>query len=96
MKAPHFNIEPRLHVPSPFFNLGESGGEDYLNYGRLEAELLHNVSAAVFALASANGDRSLARSHVQAARRLLTKLKVYKGTDHPHSAQQPAPLQVNA
>ena len=27
-------------------------------------------------------------------RRLLTKLKVYKGTDHPHSAQQPAPLQV--
>jgi large subunit ribosomal protein L13 len=24
--------------------------------------------------------------------RLLTKLKVYKGADHPHSAQQPAPL----
>jgi large subunit ribosomal protein L13 len=23
---------------------------------------------------------------------LLTKLKVYKGPDHPHSAQQPAPL----
>jgi large subunit ribosomal protein L13 len=24
--------------------------------------------------------------------RLLTKLKVYKGSAHPHSAQQPAPL----
>jgi large subunit ribosomal protein L13 len=25
---------------------------------------------------------------------LLTKLKVYKGKDHPHAAQQPAPLTV--
>ena len=25
---------------------------------------------------------------------LLTKLKVFKGTEHPHSAQQPAPLAV--
>ncbi len=25
---------------------------------------------------------------------LLTKLKVYKGKDHPHAAQQPAPLAV--
>jgi large subunit ribosomal protein L13 len=25
---------------------------------------------------------------------LLTKLKVYKGTEHPHSAQQPAKLQA--
>jgi large subunit ribosomal protein L13 len=29
-------------------------------------------------------------------RKLLTKLKVYKGTDHPHSAQQPASLKVAA
>lgn len=28
-------------------------------------------------------------------RRLLTKLKVYKGGSHPHSAQQPATLKVN-
>jgi large subunit ribosomal protein L13 len=28
-------------------------------------------------------------------RRLLTKLKVYKGSAHPHSAQQPATLKVN-
>ena len=29
-------------------------------------------------------------------RQLLTKLKVYKGAEHPHSAQQPAPLKVTA
>lgn len=27
-------------------------------------------------------------------RRLFTKLKVYRGADHPHSAQRPAPLKV--
>lgn len=27
-------------------------------------------------------------------RQLLTKLKVYKGTEHPHAAQQPATLKV--
>ncbi len=26
---------------------------------------------------------------------LLTKLKVYKGSEHPHAAQQPAPLKIN-
>ena len=28
-------------------------------------------------------------------KKLLTKLKVYKGTAHPHAAQQPATLKVN-
>lgn len=27
--------------------------------------------------------------------RLLTKLKVYRGSQHPHNAQQPAPLTIN-
>ncbi|MFO0974609.1 MAG: 50S ribosomal protein L13 [Phycisphaerae bacterium] len=27
-------------------------------------------------------------------RRMLTKLKVFRGTDHPHQAQQPQPLKV--
>ncbi|CAN5690353.1 50S ribosomal protein L13 [soil metagenome] len=26
---------------------------------------------------------------------MLTKLKIYKGTEHPHSAQQPKPLKFN-
>ena len=26
---------------------------------------------------------------------LLTKLKVYKGAEHPHAAQMPAPLKIN-
>ena len=29
-------------------------------------------------------------------RKLLTKLKVYRGTEHPHSAQQPQELSVGA
>ncbi|MHC1767887.1 MAG: 50S ribosomal protein L13 [Verrucomicrobiia bacterium] len=28
-------------------------------------------------------------------RALLTKLKVYRGSEHPHAAQQPTPLSVN-
>lgn len=30
------------------------------------------------------------------ARKQLTKLKVYAGPDHPHAAQQPKPLEVDA
>jgi len=29
-------------------------------------------------------------------RQLLTKLKVYRGKEHPHSAQQPTPLKLTA
>ena len=29
-------------------------------------------------------------------RQMLTKLKVYAGPTHPHSAQQPAPLEIAA
>jgi len=29
------------------------------------------------------------------ARRQLTKLKVYAGPDHPHAAQQPAPMEMS-
>lgn len=28
-------------------------------------------------------------------RRILTKLKIYAGPEHPHSAQQPVPLELN-
>jgi large subunit ribosomal protein L13 len=30
------------------------------------------------------------------ARKQLTKLKVYAGTEHPHAAQQPQPLEINS
>ncbi len=30
------------------------------------------------------------------ARRLITKLKVYAGAEHPHGAQQPTPVQAEA
>ena len=29
------------------------------------------------------------------AAKLLTKLKVYKGSEHPHGAQNPEPLTLN-
>lgn len=32
--------------------------------------------------------------HTRLGRRLITKLKVYRGSDHPHAAQQPRPLRV--
>ncbi len=28
-------------------------------------------------------------------RRLVTKLKVYPGAEHPHASQQPEPLELN-
>lgn len=37
-------------------------------------------------------DRMLPRNTL--GRRMIDKLKVYRGTDHPHQAQQPVPLEV--
>ena len=33
--------------------------------------------------------------HNALGRQMFRKLKVYKGTEHPHSAQKPQPLQLN-
>ena len=33
--------------------------------------------------------------HNALGRQMFRKLKVYKGADHPHSAQQPQPLQLD-
>ena len=34
--------------------------------------------------------------HTRLGRQLFTKLKVYKGTEHPHSAQEPKVLKLNS
>ena len=34
--------------------------------------------------------------HTRLGRQLFTKLKVYKGSDHPHSAQEPKILNLNS
>ncbi len=34
--------------------------------------------------------------HTRLGRQLFTKLKVYKGSDHPHSAQEPTILNLNS
>ena len=33
--------------------------------------------------------------HNALGRQMFRKLKVYKGTEHPHAAQKPQPLQLN-
>ena len=34
--------------------------------------------------------------HTRLGRQLFTKLKVYKGSEHPHSAQEPKILSLNS
>ena len=62
---------------------GWKGGEKYRNVAQIRAqdpELL--IHRAVRGMVPKN----------RLGRQLLTKLKVYKGSQHPHSAQQPATL----
>jgi large subunit ribosomal protein L13 len=62
---------------------GWKGGEKYTSVGELRArhpEML--IHRAVRGMVPKN----------RLGRVLLTKLKVYKGKDHPHAAQQPEPL----
>ena len=33
--------------------------------------------------------------HTSLGRQMLTKLKVYRGPDHPHQAQQPVPFEIS-
>jgi hypothetical protein len=65
----------RLHVPSVHYNRGENAGGDYLNVGRLEADLLHHCSCAVHETMSAGGMLELAEGHIAQARRLLDILQ---------------------
>jgi large subunit ribosomal protein L13 len=62
---------------------GWKGGEKYVSVGQLRArhpEML--IHRAVRGMIPKN----------RLGRVLLTKLKVYRGPNHPHAAQQPAPL----
>lgn len=64
---------------------GWKGGEKYRTVAQVRAkqpeELIHH---AVKGMIPKN----------RLGRQLLTKLKVYKGPDHPHAAQQPATLKA--
>lgn len=70
---PSIKIEaPLIHIPSVFFNRGDASGG--MNYGRIEHDALHHVSAAVQAMGSADFDIDLARRHVEMARKQLDRL----------------------
>jgi large subunit ribosomal protein L13 len=64
---------------------GWKGGEKYRSVAQIRArhpeKLIHH---AVKGMIPKN----------RLGRKLLTKLKVYKGKDHPHTSQSPAPLTV--
>ena len=64
---------------------GWKGGEKYRSVSQVRSrqpeELIHR---AVRGMIPKN----------RLGRQLLTKLKVYKGSDHPHAAQQPAALKI--
>lgn len=62
---------------------GWRGGEKYTSIAQTRAKqperlVMHAVKGM------------LPKNHM--GRKLLTKLKVYKGSEHPHAAQKPAPL----
>lgn len=62
---------------------GWKGGEKYTSIAQTRAKqperlVMHAVKGM------------LPKNHL--GRKLLTKLKVYKGSEHPHAAQKPAPL----
>jgi large subunit ribosomal protein L13 len=65
---------------------GWKGGEKYRSVAQVRAknseELIHH---AVKGMIPKN----------RLGRQLLTKLKVYKGSEHPHAAQTPAPLKIS-
>ena len=62
---------------------GWKGGEKYRNVAQVrDQQPEHLIHHAVKGMVPKN----------RLGRVLLTKLKVYKGPDHPHSAQQPATL----
>lgn len=64
---------------------GWKGGEKYTSVAQVRAETPERlITHAVKGMIPKN----------RLGRVLLTKLKVYKGSNHPHSAQQPATLQV--
>lgn len=68
-------LNTRIHVPSPFYNRGGNDGGTYHNYGRLEADCLHHVSSAVYAMAEAENNKVVALGHIRTARKLLDRLE---------------------
>ncbi len=62
---------------------GWKGGERFTSVAQVRAKAPEKlISHAVAGMIPKN----------RLGRVLLTKLKVYRGTEHPHAAQQPAPL----
>jgi len=66
---------------------GWKGGEKYTSVAQVRAK--HPEKLIMHAVRGMVPKNRLGRV-------LMTKLKVYKGSEHPHAAQQPAPLKIRA
>lgn len=80
------------HTPSVFYNRDENAGGDYINFGRLECDLLNHCSAAVFNLGSQSGSEEGVHSNIRSARRLLDRLEelsnqIYHGGRHAEASK---------
>src|SRR5213593_4584457 len=66
---------------------GWKGGEKYTSVAQIRARHPEKlITHAVRGMVPKN----------RLGRVLMTKLKVYKGSEHPHAAQQPSPLKIGA
>lgn len=64
---------------------GWKGGEKYTSVAEKRAKTPEDlIHRAVWGMIPKN----------RLGKQLVTKLKVYKGAEHPHAAQQPAPLKI--
>jgi len=75
----------KTEAKSYFTHSGFMGGERIISYKEMLADhperiIEHAVRGML--------------PHNRLGRRLIKKLKIYRGPEHPHSAQQPKPLEV--
>ena len=75
----------KAEAKSYFTHSGFMGGERHTSYKEMLAK--HPERIIVHAV------RGML-PHNRLGRRLIKKLKIYSGPEHPHSAQQPKPLEV--
>ena len=80
-EAPGQTLQPTALVHEAWLRLG-GDGQRWENRARHPEEIIHK---AVWGMIPKN----------RLGKQLITKLKVYKGTEHPHAAQQPATLKIN-
>ena len=98
------------HVDTGDFVIVVNAGQVRLTGRKLERKLYHRHSGYMGGIRTMTAGRMLEKHPERMferavrgmlpkgplGRKMITKLKVYKGAEHPHEAQQPKPLEVEA